>query len=107
MTFKDFVSWCNNRACDGCWSMEAAIYCADIVRSIERLPFWKRKKAWLKIKNEVESKIVSPINAKIKQFMCAECEHLAYNSDGSAECALEYEHKCRPETRVMFKNKEG
>lgn len=34
---------------------------------------------------------------------CSGCEHLAYNSDGSVECPLEYEHKCRPETRVMYK----
>ena len=34
---------------------------------------------------------------------CSGCEYLSYNSDGSVECPLEYEHKCRPETRVMYK----
>lgn len=36
---------------------------------------------------------------------CRGCEYLAYNSDGSVECQMEYEHKCRPETRVMYNKK--
>ena len=39
----------------------------------------------------------------LQEETCSGCEHLAYNSDGSVECLLEYEHKCRPETRVMYK----
>ena len=34
---------------------------------------------------------------------CSGCEYLAYNSDGGVECPMEYKHKCRPETRVMYK----
>lgn len=66
MTYKEFVAWCNARACDGCWSMGTAIYCIDIMRKINRLPFWKRKKEWLKVKDAIETDVVSIINAKIK-----------------------------------------
>lgn len=30
MTFKEFETWCNERACDGCWSMLTAIVFNDI-----------------------------------------------------------------------------
>ncbi len=66
MTYKEFVSWCNERACDGCWSMRTAIYCIEIINNINRLPFWKRKKEWLKIKDKIETDVVSVINAKIQ-----------------------------------------
>ena len=31
MTYKEFESWCNYRACDGCWSMKEAIICIGII----------------------------------------------------------------------------
>ena len=66
MKFKDFVKWCNERACDGCWSMGTAIFCINIMDGINNLPFWKRKKEWEKIKDTVETEVVSVINAKIQ-----------------------------------------
>lgn len=66
MTYKEFVSWCNERACDGCWSMGTAIYCIKIMNNINRLPFWKRQKEWLKVREIVEKEVVSVINAKIQ-----------------------------------------
>ena len=68
MKYKEFVAWCNQRACDGCWSMGTAIYCIKIMRNIDRLPFWKRQKEWLKIKDIVEAEVVSVIDAKIKAW---------------------------------------
>ena len=67
MKYKEFVDWCNQRACDGCWSMGTAIYCMDIMKKIGGLPFWKRENEWRKIKDEVEKDVVSIIEAKIKQ----------------------------------------
>lgn len=64
MTYKQFIQWCNNRACDGRWSINAFIVCKSIIKNIEHLPFWKRKKEWLKIKDEVEKDIVSVTNKK-------------------------------------------
>lgn len=72
MTYKEFVSWCNERACDGCWSMETAIYCIKIINIIDALPFWKRKKAWLEVKGTIETDIVSVINAKIQALKVGE-----------------------------------
>lgn len=51
MKYKEFVKWCNDRACDGMWSMETALVCIRILSDIRQLPFWKRKKAWMKIKS--------------------------------------------------------
>lgn len=66
MTYKEFVSWCNDRACDGCWGMATAVYCIEVINNINSLPFWKRKKAWLKVKDTIETDVVSVINAKIQ-----------------------------------------
>lgn len=30
MKFKEFVNWCNERACDGCWGMLEAIACINL-----------------------------------------------------------------------------
>lgn len=37
MTYKEFFRWCNDRACDGKWSMETAINCLDIIDEIEKI----------------------------------------------------------------------
>ena len=66
MSFKEFVEWCNQRACDGCWSMGTAIYCIDVTARINKLPFWKREKEWRKIRDDIETQVVSVINDKIE-----------------------------------------
>lgn len=37
MSYKEFFSWCNDRACDGMWSMKTAIICLDIIDEIEKI----------------------------------------------------------------------
>lgn len=68
MRFKEFVNWCNNRACDGCWGMITALACMDLIKKVRKVHFWKREKYW---KQEYESRvleeIVNPINKKIKE----------------------------------------
>ena len=66
MTYKEFVCWCNERACDGCWGTGHALYCAEVMSEINALPFWKREKEWLKVKNTIETDVVYVINAKIQ-----------------------------------------
>ena len=68
MTFKEFVIWCNERACDGCWGMNEAMICIAITSEIKNKPFWKRKKEWKKFEDEVVTKIVNPINKKIEEL---------------------------------------
>lgn len=68
MTFKEFVEWCNNRACDGCWGIIEAMACIDIISKIRKLPFWKRKKAWKEKEQQVLDEIVNPINRKIEEM---------------------------------------
>ena len=76
MTFKEFTRWCNERACDGCWSMNTTIFCIDIVNRVREKPFWKREREWQRINREeydVISNIVSAINAKIKEVYKERC----------------------------------
>lgn len=69
MKFKEFVSWCNERACDGCWGMTTAMTCADITVRVNTIPFWKREKYWKdNYKDIVVREIVNPINSMIKQI---------------------------------------
>ena len=69
MSFKQFISWCNERACDGYWGMITAIACMDIYHKIKALPFWKREKVWRdNYEQQVLNEIVNPINAKIAEL---------------------------------------
>ena len=70
MKFKEFEYWCNQRACDGCWGMNTAMFCIDIIRQIRSHPFWKREKEWQKLNAnyEIENNIVTPINRKIEEL---------------------------------------
>lgn len=69
MTFKQFTNWCNERACDGHWGMLEAIVCMDIGTKINKLPFWKREKAWKgQYENSVVNEIINPTEKKIAEF---------------------------------------
>ena len=46
MKYKEFEQWCNERACDGRWSMQTAIACIEIMKEVNKQPFWKREKYW-------------------------------------------------------------
>lgn len=35
MTYKEFKNYCNERVCDGRWSMEEAILCISIIEEID------------------------------------------------------------------------
>lgn len=72
MTFKEFSEWCNQRACDGFWDIATAIYCMDIGREINALPFWKREKAWNEVKDFVEKEIVQVIEEKMALIKAGE-----------------------------------
>lgn len=68
MKFKQFVKWCNERACDGCWGLREATICIGIHNEICKFPLWKRNKIWKdKYEAEVLEKIVKPINDKISR----------------------------------------
>lgn len=69
MKFKEFNSWCNERACDGCWGMVEAMTCIDIAREILKEPFWKREKIWkTKYESDVVNQIVGPTNKLIEKY---------------------------------------
>lgn len=69
MKYKEFVKWCNDRASDGCWGMSTAIFCIEVVKEIDKEPFWKREKKWRKIyENTIVYEIINPINKKIQEL---------------------------------------
>lgn len=69
MKFKQFVEWCNERACDGCWGMLEAMACIDLIETINKKPFWKREKFWREeYEQRVLEKIINPISDKIKEM---------------------------------------
>lgn len=68
ISFKKFSDWCNDRACDGCWSLNTAKICLNIYDEVKKIPFWKRKKIWKRDYEEfVLNQIVNPINELIKK----------------------------------------
>lgn len=68
MTFKEFRTWCNDRAADGCWGMLDALVCIDIVNEIQKNPFWKRERTWREKEKQVLDELVNPINEKIRKY---------------------------------------
>lgn len=71
MKFKEFVEWCNERACDGYWSMGTAIYCCELVSNIYKFRRRHREKAWEEIneREKIVEDIVNPINQKIAKLV--------------------------------------
>ena len=57
MKYKEFVAWCNERACDGMWGMLTALKCIDVMKRVNGKPSWKREKAWQKF--DAEQKITN------------------------------------------------
>lgn len=68
MNFKEFASWCNDRAADGCWGMMEAICCCDAASKIYKQPFWKREKIWQMQYKDNVMPIVEATNKKIKEI---------------------------------------
>lgn len=69
MKFREFVSWCNQRAADGCWGMLEAMVCVDIIETVRKERFWKREKFWKEnYADDVPEHIVNPIEKKIEEM---------------------------------------
>jgi hypothetical protein len=68
MTFKQFKAWCNERACDGCWSARTAMFCGEVIRQVRKKPLWRRERYWQELNKglDIENKVVNHINAKIE-----------------------------------------
>lgn len=58
MKYKEFVAWCNERACDGQWGLRMACACIDIMKQINKKPFWKREKAWQAVDAEFNISVI-------------------------------------------------
>ena len=68
MTYKQFRKWCNDRCFDGYWGHKEALICLNVVSEIDKLPFWKRNKAWQAEEEFIVNKIVNPINCMIRAY---------------------------------------
>ena len=64
MSFKEFVRWCNERTCDGCWGMSIGI-----MHEVKEKPFWKREKYWKEeFEGYVLNQIVNPIEKMLAEM---------------------------------------
>ena len=68
ITYRQFKKWCNNRCFDGCWGYKEALICLNVYSEINKLPFWKRKKAWKQEEEFIVNKIVTPIDSMIEAY---------------------------------------
>lgn len=70
MNYKQFLKWCNERACDGCWGLHEAIICSRIAETLYELPFWKRNKFWHNVNKDfkIVELFVEPTNKKIEEY---------------------------------------
>ena len=68
MTYRQFRNWCNDRCFDGCWGFKEASLCCYVITEIQKLPFWKREKAWKGEEEFIVNKIVNPINSMIQAY---------------------------------------
>lgn len=63
MKYKEFMSWCNERACDGMWSMGEAAACIDLIEFMKHVPFWKKRAEW-ELRKEAATNLVQKINQR-------------------------------------------
>lgn len=49
MKYKDFVRGCNQRACDGNWSIGTMKLCVEVMARVNVMPFWRREKEWQRL----------------------------------------------------------
>ncbi len=66
MKYRQFVSWCNDRATDGYWDFRTAEFCCHLISKLNKHNFIMRNKLW-KSHYEwyVSHYVVRPINLKI------------------------------------------
>ncbi|MBQ8393820.1 MAG: hypothetical protein IJX51_08680 [Clostridia bacterium] len=71
MKYKQFLEWCNERACDGFWGFNTITICIEVIKTVNKHPFWEREKAWQKINEELKivENIVEPTNKKIEEYI--------------------------------------
>lgn len=64
MTYKGFLRWANDRACDGRWGIYEAMACTHLATCLSSAPWFRREKLWKEMKgDEFVNQIVVPINA--------------------------------------------
>lgn len=66
MKFKKFISWCSDRAADGCWDYTTATYCINIIEEVSKERWWRREKYWRKnYEKSVIKDVIIPIEERI------------------------------------------
>ena len=67
MTYKGFLKWANDRACDGRWGLDVAMACTQMATLLYSVPWFRRKKLWQEMQgDEFVEQIVVPTNVKYK-----------------------------------------
>lgn len=74
MTYKEFVKWCNDRACDGCWGSFEARSCINFIYDIEDnckgiFKTRKKEKMFHELYEETANTIVNATNKRIEELL--------------------------------------
>ena len=71
MTYKEFVAWCNERACDGVWGFNTVTNCINAMNEVKLSPPWAREAAWRRVNREhrIVEDFVKPTNKKIEEYL--------------------------------------
>lgn len=70
MTFKEFVEWCNDRACDGTWNLREVMVVVDIIEDVRKKLPWRQEKYWKRrYESRVMQRIVIPTNERIEESL--------------------------------------
>lgn len=67
MKYKEFFNWCTERTFDGCWGMQEAVICLDIIEKMKHTSIFKRKTKWLEFE-PVANEIVTNTNEIIERI---------------------------------------
>lgn len=69
MKFKKFISWCSDRAADGCWDYMTATYCINIIEEVGKERWWHREKYWKQnYEKSVIKDVIIPIEERINSL---------------------------------------
>lgn len=68
ISYGQFVEWCNKRCCDGMWGTVHAITSIEIIDSMKKIWFWRRKREWNSKWKKIASQIVSEVEEIRKSY---------------------------------------
>ena len=66
MTFKEFITWCNQRACDGVWTFLESFYFRSVIYAIGRYCRKDREREWQFMYHSEAKEYIDAVEARMK-----------------------------------------